>query len=102
MNGIFIFVLDRGFVVVGRAELSTELVFTWHLTPGRTVRRWGTTRGLAELVNGPTANTVLDDPAERFIPFRSVIEIIKVEEEKWLPLLEASSSRPAPATRQAR
>jgi len=48
-----LYVLDRGFVVIGRAELDPELAFHWLLKPGRTVRRWGTTKGLAELRNGP-------------------------------------------------
>jgi hypothetical protein len=78
-----LFVLDRGFVVVGRARLDPYLAFAWLLEPGRTVRRWGTSKGLAELVGGPTRETVLDPPAVRHVPFRAVIEIIEVSEEKW-------------------
>jgi hypothetical protein len=78
-----LFVLDRGFVVVGRAELDPDLAFHWLLKPGRTVRRWGTTKGLAELKDGPLTNTVLDDPVTRHVPFRSVIEIIEVGEKAW-------------------
>jgi hypothetical protein len=80
---VLLFVLDRGFVVVGLAEPDPDLAFHWLLKPGRTVRRWGTSNGLAELVRGPTADTVLDDPATRHVPFRSVIEILEVDERAW-------------------
>lgn len=87
MKGTFIFVLDRGFVVVGRAEIDPDLAFHWKLSPGRTVRRWGTTEGIAQLKDGPLAATVLDLPAVRHVPFRAVIELIEVEETKWAPHL---------------
>ncbi len=52
-----IVVLQRGWVVVGQvAELDNEVV----LTDASMIRRWGTTRGVGELRNGPTAKTVLD------------------------------------------
>ncbi len=86
---IRIFVLDRGFVVVGRASLSSEIVHAWQVY-GRTIRRWGTTQGLAELRNGPLPQTVLDLPSHRLIPFRAVIEILEVEAEKWEPYLALS------------
>lgn len=89
MRGTFLFVLDRGFVVVGNAEVSTELAFTWKLSPGRTVRRWGTTHGLTELKNGPLRETVLDPPAVEYVPFRAVLRIIEVSEEKWKKHLSA-------------
>jgi len=89
MKGTFIFVLDRGFVLVGRAEIDPDLAFHWKLSPGRTVRRWGTTQGLTQLQDGPLANTVLDLPAVRHVPFRAVLEIIEVSEEKWKKHLSA-------------
>lgn len=79
---VFLFVLDRGFVVVGRSAIDTELAFHWRVR-GRTVRRWGTTDGLSQLCGGPTGETILDPVCWRRVPFRSVIEIIEVEEEKW-------------------
>lgn len=83
MKGTYLFVLDRGFVVIGKAEIDPDLAFHWKLSPGRTVRRWGTTRGLSQLCDGPLQATVLDDPAIRHVPFRSVIEMIEVREDKW-------------------
>ena len=99
---IRLFVLDRGFVVIGRASISDELVHHWRLSVGRTVRVWGTTEGLAQLRDGPTPATKLDVPTARLIPFRAVIDILDVEQEPWeshLPPSERSSSRPARAKR---
>ena len=79
---VFLFVLDRGFVVVGRAAIDAELAFHWRVR-GRTVRRWGTTDGLSQLCGGPLEATVLDPVCWRRVPFRSVIEILEVEESKW-------------------
>ena len=72
---IMIFVLDRGFVVAGEAEVSKEFALHWKVT-GKTIRIWGTTEGLAELKDGPLKETKLDTVTERFIPFRSVIEML--------------------------
>ena len=55
MRGTYIFVLDRGFVVVVRAELHPELAFHWKAF-GRTIRGWGTTE--VERVVAPAANMV--------------------------------------------
>ena len=76
MKGVFLFVLDRGFVVIGEAEVSDKLAFHWHMPRSRTVRVWGTSKGLAELRDGPTGKTVLDPVVERHTPFRSVIDIL--------------------------
>jgi hypothetical protein len=83
MEGIKILVLDRGFVKVGRVSSHPTLAFHWLLSPARTIRNWGTSNGLGELVKGPTDNTVLDLPTTSTIPFRAVIEIIDVDEREW-------------------
>lgn len=83
----FLFVLDRGFVVVGMAEPDPEFAFHW-LVRGRTVRRWGTTDGLAELQNGPRPQTTLDPVVIRHIPWRSIIEIQEVNQDSWVSYLE--------------
>ncbi len=54
---IRILVLQRGWVVVGNySESGDECV----LTDASVIRRWGTSKGLGELVNGPLESTVLD------------------------------------------
>ena len=81
-----IFVLDRGFVVVGEAEVSRDLALHWHMRRSRTVRVWGTTDGLSQLKDGPLDATVLDPVVERTTPFRSVLDILHLSPEgvrKW-------------------
>ena len=66
---IKIVVADRGFVYVGRAA--------------KNIRKWGTTKGLGELVSGPLNSTVLDGVGTVRIPLRAIISIIDVEQSKW-------------------
>lgn len=92
MRGTFIFVCDRGFVIVGEAEVHEGLALFWHLPRSRTVRVWGTTQGLAELKDGPLPGTVLDVVCERSLPFRSVIDIIHLTptgERAWTDALRS-------------
>lgn len=52
-----ILVLQRGWVVVGKYSLEGDECI---LTDASVIRRWGTTKGLGELINGPLNSTVLD------------------------------------------
>ena len=72
-----IVVLDRGFVYVGDVTCDSDWCI---ITNARNIRRWGTTKGLGELVNGPTSKTVLDQVGTVHAPMRSVISII---DAKW-------------------
>lgn len=85
MNGIKIMRLDRGIVKVGYLERHPELAFHWFLRHARIIRNWGTTEGLEQIAeDGPTPQTKLDRLSRgSSIPFRAVIEIIEVEENKW-------------------
>jgi hypothetical protein len=93
-----IVVMDRGWVKVGRLSRHPELAFHWRLTDCRTVRRWGTQRGLAQLANeGPMAETVLDDLHDSTVPYRSVLDILDTKESLWVESLtrkEPTSARP--------
>ncbi|MFA5525925.1 MAG: hypothetical protein WC992_03780 [Acholeplasmataceae bacterium] len=52
-----IVVLHRGWVVVGDYRKDgTEVI----VDNASVIRRWGTTKGLGELIHGPLDNTVLD------------------------------------------
>ena len=76
-----IVVVDRGFVYVGDAEVTSDWCI---VTNARNIRVWGTTRGLGELaLNGPTDNTKLDDVGTVRIPMRAVISVIDTEQCKW-------------------
>lgn len=108
---IRILVLDRGFVLVCRCEEPTQFAFWMTVTDARIIRRWGTTRGLVQLKNGPTSETVLDELAEEEnIPTRAIIRIIKVNQDAWEPHLELSevekranaAVKPSKKTRRSR
>jgi hypothetical protein len=82
---IRIFVLDRGFVLVGRCENFTGMGMWVPLHDCRCIRRWGTTQGLAELATkGPTRETHMDAVAPMVtVPVRAVIQVLEVEQSKW-------------------
>ena len=80
-NGdIKIVVLDRGFVYVGRVAIEGDFVV---ISSAKNIRKWGTSKGLGELVSGPLANTVLDTVGTVRAPLRAVIHMIEVEQSKW-------------------
>ena len=70
-----IVVLHRGHVLVGEygVDVETDEVV---LTSAKTIRRWGTTRGLGELRKGPGWDTVLDPEGEVRAPRGAVIKTI--------------------------
>jgi hypothetical protein len=53
-----IVVINGGFVMVCRGFTLSDHGAT--LTEARTIRLWGTSEGLGQLVHGPTKETVLD------------------------------------------
>lgn len=78
---IRIIVLDRGFVYIGNVAIIDG---DWLLIENAwNIRHWGTTRGLGELVDGPTRNTVLDAVGTVRAPLRAVIHLIDVREDAW-------------------
>ncbi len=80
LHGTAIVVLDRGFVYVGQVTVDGD----WCLIENaRNIRVWGTTKGLGELVNGPTASTKLDTVGNVRAPLRAVISIIDAKADKW-------------------
>lgn len=75
-----IVVLDRGFVYVGRPERQDDMLV---IRNAKNIRVWGTTKGLGELVNGPTSKTQIDHAGTVRAPMRAVIALIDVSESKW-------------------
>lgn len=59
IGDVRIIVADRGWVFVGNCTDEDNGEVT--IRNCKNIRQWGTTRGLAELVDGPTMKTVLDD-----------------------------------------
>lgn len=72
--GTQIVVADRGFVYVGKTVIEGEYV---RMTGARNIRIWGTTKGLGEIVGGPTSKTQLDEVGEVLLPLRAVIHFVK-------------------------
>jgi len=77
---INIAVLDRGFVYVGHCAIEGDWLT---ITKAKNIRKWGTTKGLGELVNGPLSGTVLDTVGSVKAPLRAVIHLMDVSQAKW-------------------
>jgi hypothetical protein len=73
--GAQIVVLDRGWVYYSPEvkEEGDNLV----LRDAQCIRAWGTTKGLGELVSGPTKSTKLDPAGTIVAPKRALIHLIK-------------------------
>lgn len=73
--GLQIVVLDRGYVYAGTTSIEGDMVT---ISSAKNIRRWGTTKGLGELVNGPiVGKTVADNAGEVTAPLKAVIHFIK-------------------------
>ena len=80
-GSIRIVVLQRGWVYIGR---FTRTGNDCKLENASCLRVWGTSKGLPELVNGPTSSTKLDkcDGVVEF-DWLTVVHTISVKEEAW-------------------
>lgn len=58
MGDMRIIIADRGWVFVGNCQDHADGSVT--ITNCRNIRKWGTSAGLGELVNGPKSGTVAD------------------------------------------
>lgn len=75
-----IVIAQRGWVFVGDvSEAGDQIV----IENASCIRKWGTTKGLGELVNGPTPNTVLDPVGHVQMHQLTVIARIKAGGELW-------------------
>src|ERR1035438_5813214 len=78
---IKIVVLQRGWVYIGRFERTGN---DCKLHNSSCIRTWGTTKGLQELVHGPTSLTKLDK-CDGIVEFDwlTVIHTITVDKGQW-------------------
>lgn len=78
---IKIVILQRGWIYIGRLERNGN---DCKLHNASNIRTWGTSRGLPELVHGPTSKTVLDkcDGVVEF-DWLTVVHTVTVNQEKW-------------------
>ncbi len=75
-----IVVLQRGWVVVGDvSEVGDKVV----IDNASVIRYWGTTKGLGELVEGPTSTTKLDPAGTVTAHQLAVVFTLDVNAEKW-------------------
>lgn len=77
---IKIVILQRGWVYIGEFSQEGQKCT---LTNASSVRFWGTTKGLGELVSGPTDKTRLDKAGTVTFHELTVVGIIDVEDAKW-------------------
>lgn len=82
---IRIVILQRGWIYVGEFSKQDNLC---QLKNASCIRRWGTKKGLSELVNGVTSSTILDK-CEGVVEFDwlTVVHTITVNQDKWKGLL---------------
>ena len=73
-------ILQRGWVFVGRFKKSgSDCV----LENASCIRQWGTTRGVGELVSGPTSSTKLDNAGTVRFNEMTIVALIDAEEKGW-------------------
>ena len=75
-----IVVVDNGFVFCGECLFDDE---TLVINKVKQLRQWGTTKGLGELVNGPTSKTVIDPIPSIAVPRARIVFTIPVNASKW-------------------
>lgn len=76
-----IIVVDSGFVFCGDCDPNHgDQLVVQHV---KQLRKWGTERGLGQLVDGPTKNTVMDAIPVIVVPRSRIIFTIPVNAAKW-------------------
>jgi uncharacterized protein YunC (DUF1805 family) len=80
-----IVVLQRGWVLIGNFEQNGDKC---KLHNACVIRVWGTTKGLGELVDGPTSTTTLDK-CHGVVEFNELTMVLSISarEEKWIEKL---------------
>lgn len=76
-----IVVLQRGWVVVG--DVSSDGEDRIKVENASVIRSWGTTKGLGQLVDGPTPSTKLDKAGTVRAHVLAVVFTLDVDAEKW-------------------
>lgn len=81
---IRIVILQRGWILVGDISRDANEIT---VSLACVIRRWGTTKGLGELYDGPTPKTVLDPSSTWYVHPLMVIGQVAIDEEKWRTVL---------------
>lgn len=75
-----IVVLQRGWVVIGDFYRNGD---DCRVENASVIRIWGTTKGIGELINGPTSKTVLDPCGTQEFHILTIVTRFAVNAEKW-------------------
>ena len=80
-----IYVIERGFVLVGEPHEVKDNWMMLSLTHCGIIRRWATTQGLGELtVNGPLKETIIDkEPSGTLISKTAIYRVLPCDKSKW-------------------
>lgn len=70
-----IVVIDNGFVHVGDCTSTDGFL---RIDNCKNIRVWGTTKGLGELISGPTSKTTVDVYGTVLIPNHRIVFFLKV------------------------
>ena len=83
---IQIVVAPHGWVFVGSVSAGNPtLKEGCRLQNSHCIRTWGTSRGLGELVNGPTEKTILDPMGTMHV--KNVLFTVEVDQDAWKPVI---------------
>ena len=80
MSDIKIVILQRGWVFIGRFSQEGQ---NCKLENAYCIRQWGTTKGIGELVDGPTSKTLLDPTPVVNFHEMTVVALIDCNENGW-------------------
>ena len=79
-SDIRIVILQRGWVAVGRFEQDESDCI---LKTASIIRKWGTTKGLGEIITGPKSDTVLDPCGTLRFHELAIVASMDCEVSKW-------------------
>lgn len=85
LGTIRIVIAQRGFVFCGYVRREEHEIVVRH---AKMLRRWGTTKGLGELADGPLRETVLDLAGTVRMHPLQVVATIDVEQAPWAKVLK--------------
>lgn len=82
---IRIVILHRGWVGVGRFVKNDS---DCELQQASIIRKWGTTKGLGQLISGPLSDTILDLAGTLRFHELAIVATLDCEASKWLTHLK--------------
>jgi hypothetical protein len=80
LKDIRIVILQRGWVAVGHFHQNDS---DCTLEVASIIRRWGTTKGLGEIISGPNSDTVLDPCGTLRFHELAIVATMDCEAPKW-------------------